>query len=72
MSSGNLDSFGHTLLSNSSKNKKSLAKFNVLQSLLECTCYKLQIFSKLIINQNFYSISNKDMPSGNLDSFGHI
>ena len=44
MSLGNLDSCNHTLSNNCFKNKKSLANFNVLQSLLECTFLKLQIF----------------------------
>ena len=34
---GNLDSCHHTHSNNSLKNKKSLANFNVLQALLECT-----------------------------------
>ena len=38
MSLGNLDSCHHTHSNNSLKNKKSLANFNVLQALLECTC----------------------------------
>ena len=37
MSSGKLDSCHHTLSNKSLKNKKSLANFNVLQALLECT-----------------------------------
>ena len=38
MSLGNLDSCNHTQSNNSfKKNKKSLANFNVLQALLECT-----------------------------------
>ena len=35
---GNLDRCHHTQSKNSLKNKKSLANFNVLQALLECTC----------------------------------
>ena len=38
MSLGNLDSCHHTQSNNSLKNKTSLANFNVLQALLECTC----------------------------------
>ena len=49
MSLGYLDSCHHTLSNNYLKNKKSFANFNVLQALLECTCQKFQIFSKLII-----------------------
>ena len=37
MSLGILDSCHHTQSNNSLKNKKSLANFNVLQALLECT-----------------------------------
>ena len=49
MSLRNLDSCHHTLSNNCLKNKNSLANFNVLQDLLECTFLKVQIFSKLII-----------------------
>ena len=37
MTLGNLDSCHRTKSNNSLKNKKSLANFNVLQALLECT-----------------------------------
>ena len=40
MSLFSLNSCHHTQSKNSLKNKKSLANFNVLQALLECTCYK--------------------------------
>ena len=36
MSLGNLDRCHHTQSNNSLENKKSLANFNVLQTLLEC------------------------------------
>ena len=50
MSLGNLDSCHHTHNRiKVKKNKKSLANFNVLQALLECTHLKFLIFSKLII-----------------------
>ena len=49
MSLGNLDSCHQTLSNNCLKNKKSLANFNVLQPLIECTFLKVQLFSKLII-----------------------
>ena len=46
MSLGNLDSCYHTQSNNSFKNKKSLANFNVLQALLECTFKNYRFFPK--------------------------
>src|SRR6188508_3559215 len=71
MSLGNLDSCHHTLSNNSLKNKKP-CKFQCTSSFTRMHSLKISEFFLTNHHHNFYSISNKDMPSGNLDSSGHI
>ena len=70
MSSGNLDSSGHTLSNNSLKSRKAFEILMYFKYTLN-TLVKITEFFKTDLLYNFYSINDIDMSLGNLDSCHH-
>ena len=71
MPSGNLDSSGHTLSSNSLKKLEKHYTFECTSHIPWMHLLKITDFFETDLLYNFYSINDKDMSLGNLDSCHH-